>query len=564
MQLTFEAVTTESLWKAGATGKFSYAGVGASVGVSGSYGHTELSEEQIHSGRVDRISNGKCVEQLVDKWEAKLTDILTNKVDTIGKTSVGDLGSAPIPSLPDAPERIKPKAQKGVVDKIDAVKDMEGLKAFAKAQAYDAYVKSCKQNGATPSSLDQFLEEASQPNDLTGLDQEVDPLDYDTVVNQTNVTGLTARAEEVAQAKELNQSSADFVAVGAWLVPWGQIFPWLADIQINTIPKGEFSSSLYTLRMLASDIATLADTYRHLEVKGVKIKALDLDPGPIANAFQSLHARAQALLNEQLSEPGGKYSPDTLKTLMKDIIGKLATKYRKIYSTWANTPHLRKCELGAGVTITHKGIDLLPSTLDSGDLNNWYVNADDSSFDPMVLNYEAFASSIKATPVIIPSGQIVMFVAWQSDTSIPAAGILCADTSLQKSNVGCYVSNKYVAGTQKDNSGATQRGHAMTFKPNGIVLTGNTSKALFVLHPIPFSAARNVEWLGAGSSVGISDMKANIQAMRYRLAGLKRWSFGNEYWAERDPDEPLLSLQKLEPFYIGLVEEPSLFKSSKG
>jgi hypothetical protein len=326
--------------------------------------------------------------------------------------------------------------------------------------------------------------------------------------------------------------------------------------------------------MLSSDLATLAGTYRYLEVTDVKIKELDLDPGPIANAFQSLHARTQLLLNEQLSEPGGKFEPSELEIKMADIIKKLANKYRKIYSTWAKTPQLRKCELGAGVTIiwSHDGKEnrVSPSALRESNPDNWWVDAEDSSFDRMVLNYEAFASNIKATPVILPSGEIVVFVAWTDDHGKAAAGILGA---AHGSNSGCFVSRHWVYGTKKDDSGATMEGHAITFNSKGIVLVGRTSapftevamktpEAFFILDPIPFSAARNVDWYGGGSSIGISDMTGNIQAMRDRLAGLTQWSFGSEYWADRDPHEPLLSLQKLAPFYIGLVDEPSLFKNS--
>lgn len=582
VRLSFDSVTSETLWKGGVTGEFSYAGTGASVGVSGSFGHTELNEDQMRSGRVERISHGKCVEPLVDKWEEKLQAILLKNVDTIGKTSIGQLGSAPIPSIPEAPDTVKRKSKKGVSDAIAEVKDLDGLNALAKAQAFDAYVKQAKADGVAPMSLDAFLRQAAEPNDLTGLDEQVEPVDPDTNAEAANTDNEAPRMRVAApRAKQAVSAAADpfadFVAVGAWFVPWGQIFPWLAEPQFNAIPSGTFSPALVRLRTLASDLETLARTYHHADALGLKEGSLKLYPKAIANAFDTLNGRVKALLNDHLGTSGGKYPDAELDKKLNAILAGLARDYRKIYRTWIETPFLRKCELGAGISISWEGHEkryhVSPTSFKWVPPGYYFVEAEHSGFDRQVMNLDAFAENVKGIPLVLPSGEIVIMVAWEADQGRFASGLLAASA---KSENGCHVST-IIEGSEQDSHGHTRDGHVILFTPKGIVLSAQinapiasrkTDKgtATIVLDAIPFTAARNITWRGASSAVGVSDMMGNVNAMQERLGGLTQWSLGNEYWQTRDnsPTAPLLNLQALKPFYVGLTEEPYLFNHSNG
>lgn len=617
VKLTFTESADEVAWKAGGKGKFNYSTVGASVQLSAAYGHTEMSNEQQKTGRIERFSSGKCIDGVIDAWEAQLNKTLQDESKDIGQTTLQSL-EGKVPDVADPPKLKEPKNPNSndVASKIGEIKDLQGLAAFAKASAYDAYRKEAGKNAK---SLAEFLADAAKDNDTSGLPSgAVSPLGSDGSGENSRAAVLRANppaaGPQVSGVRAVVTKDGDktgehldlsaYNALGAWIVEWGQIFPWLVSAQDNSVSRTgdpETSAAIHgmlKLRTLRSDLMALSRIYDRLESENVRVKGHDLNFREMSNTFLSAGTRVLKFMQDHLSKLGGKYPAPEVDEKIDELIKGLGP-YRKIYEVWCQTPVLREAELGFGLWILKMSSGWRPQGVkglkDQGDLpdhGRWSkIRYENCGFDPNVdePNFASFATEIKGWPAIMPNGEIVMFVSDPSAThkekhhgsdsewtTWSERGFLSAS----KHQVGgFFVTEDGAVGTKEmeiDGRPFSEYWNAVVFRPNTDF--PSTEKPVPGLHantvevhdgkydyrcrifafPIPFDAADGIEWEGTSPTPGLDDVKAQLSLLQQTLGGLKRWSFGSDDWSAADwrPEAPGKSLQSLKPMYVGLVPEP--------
>ena len=95
-------------------------------------------------------------------------------------------------------------------------------------------------------------------------------------------------------------------------------------------------------------------------------------------------------------------------------------------------------------------------------------------------------------------------------------------------------------------------GCTMSSKPDRLALG---HKTIVEVYPIPFTAAKGIEWKGCAVTTGMGTLPQTLKDLRGQLSKVHSWSFDSEHWAGTDWKEFRYSMQ-MRPSYIGLVDEP--------
>ncbi|WP_105172439.1 hypothetical protein [Pseudoalteromonas sp. T1lg24] len=520
-------------WKYGGKADFSYASVGSSVavkstydgGTSNNYANVTVSCNSYVSGSVLTTQIDKWFEQVSNKTFEQLADV---KVMAVAPNMTINQGP---PTIPDF---VKPKPSEGISSKVGEIKDLDGLKAFATASAFD---QAKKLNPKL--TLKEFIAESEQPANIDALeelqddvnDNNINVLEPNDELHQNLL--LASKSERLlSQNVSTNANLADYVPLGVWISNWADIFPWMAQGYLNNVEYIEGSEEIRK-RVLLQDLQTLARLYLTADASGIKkIKRLnrslpDVKTYDIANGFSNAAGELQ-----------NNYHKDNI---LSSIIQSLGTIIGDIYKFWNENTFLRNAELALGLIhevkengqlVTKSVSDV--SSNESADSKSYKLVS--NLFEAASGNYEQFASTLKVLPLITPDKELWAFG--------PEKGGLVSiydhEITFSKPSLAKFI--KFEA--NKDTKTLTNRDFNIT------------------LYPIPYSAAagEHVAWKGISLSTNIRAEKSltgSLAQMDTQLSGLKEWSFSSDNWDKSWNGESYYVQKKVKKHYIGLIDEIS-------
>ena len=580
--MEFSFAGQETAWTYGGSGKFTYAGTGASVAVSAAYGGSQSSIASNATAQVSGYYNGEALRKEITDWTKELTKTATSGLDKLGDQKIARNDSL-IQDAPDIklPSPVTPPAKDGVAKMIKDVKDMKGLETFAAAAAFDKY----RANGGTD-DLDTFLKNRkTAENNIEGIAEGPLPAGDDDSTDTNPPEGggmLQARRQMLGAAPEApagktHNLSAHYQPMGLWIANWADIFPWLVTGYDNSVPIGAPATNRIRLRTFIQDCRSLERIYHRVFTSGAKMP--DVDFRGIAEGFAHAGGLATGLMKDTTdAELAGKIA---------GILRGLGVANREIYNVWRKTPLLRDCELGVGIVTTEidtptvqlgtlTGINELKNQ-QLGNIVDGMLIYDKTEFD--LPNPEAsahsFAHAVKASPVILPTGEIVMFA---TNGDQQTSGFICrfqhpfskmahvvAADALLKSYIDPVTFDSTVEDGLKLAAGRSPvvfqvRGNR--FRALGITSPGldpndvlNGSYCFYNAIPIPFSAAENIpDWVYGASTTGTGNMQDQLDALRARLKVLPPWSLDSDNWKGIEFDEHSITPKTLRKTYIGLIK----------
>lgn len=567
MQLTNK--TDANSWKYGANAEFSYAGIGGGTSVKTTYAGSQASSDAEVGVQVNSDFTGNAIRQLIDSWR--------NVVEGKAFKEIAEVNMiASVPSLevpkdinPTVTEFKKPEKEKKLTDKISQIKDLNGLNALAKAQAYE------KQKENRPNlTLEQFLNQADQQASGEGIPEseeefssgllrvieEDDSVETDISVDarSTDVQDQTMMVESkiVAIQNAEGNIEKNFVPMGLLVCNWSDIFPWLSRGTFNNIEDLGPVKHIFQWREMIQDFQTLTILYYTCAGANISI-GLESSPEQIADSFSQMASNLQ-------DSDDSTY----LKKIHRAFRG-LSPVAQRIYKVWLKASFLRNAELGLGYINTlyqpqssinniSSESSILPKTMSSVS----FVACD---FNTESKNYSSFAEMVKVFPIITTDGSIRVFT---------YAGLL---GQFQKK--GSMDKQNYLGFYPALNEDSTYKGTPPTFITKYTDSFESISfdviksekclenkKRNIKLYPIPLSAAKNVgRWLGpAAGSTSLSsfeDLTTNLKSLKNRLSQLKAWSFVGTPFKSLDLSNGLtlgeIGLSDLTPptHYIGIVPE---------
>lgn len=595
-KLTFHMDKTNNKWKLSQTANFSYHGPEAAVSVQEALGLShDKTGEQKNAG-VSESYHGSCMADLIGGWSKRLRDIVDKEITELGSTTVGDLPTAEVPP-PDKPELHKPPADKKVTSKIDKIKDLDGLKAYAAASAYEEY-----RAGGGKKSLKEFLEEAGEDNDVSGV-PDVDDGGYDAdddddwagdedTAPQGGVP-LDAAVLGSAQRDASDDKGTDprfgdvVVPLGVWVVGWGSLFPWMVDSRNNSIPKGSTNGSgldtVLRLRMAQHDFVSLLRIYDRLVAEGYSKATDDMEGSfdEIRAAFEHASGEVDNLLSSYMRTKfrKGAEAP-SVKSAFAAIIQKLGPGPQAIYKVWRKNPVLRGCELGAGIVfrVGSQARKVLVGPLPDKHAvlaANPYT-AKDSTFDYEAWNTSVFAETAKAIPIILPDGRILAFIAgaplqgdpadWEkydhSDELTKGSGFLMPyvfDDSLLAGNPTAHKKSPY---NQIDHPAVFEfasQASQDTIAGSTLVASYNHQQGPVYarLIPLPYKAAEGIRnWAGCAMTPSLEELQRQVDKIRDDLAALTYYSLDSDSWEGVAHLGDAMRMNQLRLSYIGLLPEP--------
>jgi hypothetical protein len=612
VSLRFTSSSSESKWEGGGNAKFSYVSDTAAVDIASTYGHSEDSIGKDASVTVDAFTNGACVEEVVSKWREDLQTRASSGLQALGKEPLisssamsGAVKPPPIPSFE------KPSPSEGIAKKIGSIDSLDGLKAYAVASAYDKY----KKDGGTD-TLDQFLRSADTKNDvkkiptgalsplLDASDGDDDDLlragDLDDSRTPKIAPTAVVRASPGGSAPAQPADMSDYEPLGVWTVGWGQLFPWLVTGHDNRIKDDSFLDVI-RLRTLQQDCRSLSGLYARLAGAGatLTVKGVQIDFVSIANAF----GHAAPTIAEFLATKSPAEVKAGAKDEIKKVLSGLGPDAKAIYEAWDKVPALRQCELGAGIVVSTHLTGATRSAIGSITPIGQNYPTDTAglmqlvptSFDQTSGNLTAFSSTVKAWPVVLPDGRIVVFASngverqsgflalffsMMPDPSgagfTPTMG-LCTRESAQADDYTTAQNPdtpnhdvtvpkaEWTALVFNDTKSGYLNGYCNTFEKSTSGSIVDTHVGVVSIYPIPYSAAEGVnDWKGTSLTTGMGDLPAVLSALRVNLGALNEWTLDDASWAGVDWKSYRYSVQQLRPTYAGVVQEvKSVFYSTQ-
>ncbi|WP_415401733.1 hypothetical protein [Tateyamaria sp. SN3-11] len=549
-------------WALSQTANFTYSGLVGAASVNEALGLTGETSGIDITGEVTATYHGGCVSALVKGWEKDLMDKLSAKVSKIGDAAVANLPSADV-KVPDAPEAKKPPKKGGVADKIDKIKDLDGLKAYAQASAYDKYMKDHPDSDMT---LEQFLDKAKIKTDLKDISDDPYDADIDDDGFKTDASAPTLETEGEDDAiRPLGEGGfdpgQDFIPLGAWIAPWGNIFPWLVIGQNNDMEAGDTTTIKQMLKVLAARHAfnSLTRIYARMHAEGLHFVSDNLSVESAADEFSGAAAKVTKGMQSGAA--------DGLRALTDTVLPGLSKGALTIYKTWMDTPALRQCELGAGVLIWsgnkeiggfRKMAGVTDRVRDVGK-DKTANTAHDYTWDNTAFDYEAwnltdFSADAKAWPYIEPTGDISAFVA-----GAPAGSFGTERPDITTPRVPTYGSGVLISDLGLPAVASFAVDERLTFSvdpKNGHDTLYYVSDAFRLrLIPLSYSAAQGLDdWWGCSMTPDLSDTKAQVTKVRNQLSDLDTYGFDVSAWTDSLSVEP--SMDALKSTYVGLVPEP--------
>jgi hypothetical protein len=527
VKMLMTATSHDESWKYGGQADFSYAGVGESVTVKATYdGSQSQGNAEVDVDSTSYVS-GEALSNQIDEW---LKEIPGQSLKELANVKVMD--KAPNMTItsgaPTIPEFEKPKTNETVASKIGQIENIEGLETYAKAKAYD---EAKKDNPDL--TLEGFLQQANQPANIEGLKEAEKNIEQNDINALTNIDLFKDEKKHIVEEK-LVQSVAmqkmaaadtkgDYVPLGVWVSNWSDLLPWLAQGYYNSIDNIDTNSTIQT-RVMLQDFQSLSRLYYIANASGViQIKRKDLSQPAITTLDLALNF---ANLATEIQACNGT------QEALENICGSLGDEAKLIYKYWNDNTFLRNAELGLGFLSHKRTID---SMKDEGDDSRKVYTLKSCSFTKS--NYTAFSQSYKVLPLLTPDQEIWAFG--------PEAGILSSAYETEA------VFSK------------PSRVKFISFIPDKKNGTLNSDDGHIVLYPIPFNAAKGIEWKGMSSSTNIGadqDLKDSLNKLQRGLEKLNAWTYSSQNWPIDWNTDSAYQQKSVKKQYLGLIDEiPNIF-----
>jgi hypothetical protein len=353
-ELKFTTGSSKDKWVYGGSAEFSYAGTGASVDVSATYGGSKQTLGENASATVNVYSNGKCVEAIATSWYNDLKDKAGRGLDAVGSAPVSSPALSGPVTAPKAPDFVAPKKDATVASRITQIKDLNGLEAFAQASAYDDYKK-----GGGKKDLAGFLAEAKENNEFDALQKRLDAasslLDDVPRRNLTFTTG-NAAARDTPAADPKAADFSEYEPMGVWIANWSQLFPWFVTGHSNAVPSDTPALEMIKLRRMQQDFLTLAKLYRRFaKLQNANGSTFFVQPMTDLITFDALAdsfaSGAESISDFIRSNTDGKVTRSSLQQKIIDQHNRLNSHAKAIYDAWDALGFLRNAELGLGIAV---------------------------------------------------------------------------------------------------------------------------------------------------------------------------------------------------------------------
>lgn len=564
VNLTFTSKADENKWQYGGDASFTYAGTGASVAVSAAYGGSQSSIAEAGSASVEAYYSGSSVQKEISAWAQQYMDLANKGLAELGKQKVtrnAELSNNS--SAPKVPDFVKPNKKSKVTDLVSQIKDLNGLETYAIAAAYEKY----KADGGE-GDLDAFMISRAEANDIAGLVEEPVAPDLNAPHNQPNPDmnlrrepqGFLSKTKATLKSEKLTASPQDeFVPMGLWIASWSNLFPWLVSGHDNRIPKDAQATDTIRLRTYIQDCRSLENIYHTVYTSGSTI--VDVNFRALRDAFGHAAFKAIDVMRD--------LNNVDVQAKLHALISELSQVAHKIYSVWVDNPILREYQLGGGLYATDErgkaygslsSLKFAPSPISH---NVMTFKNSGFEIDKAPLNTEAFAQDIKGRPVILPDGNIVVFL---TNGEKDSSGFLGGDRDIVNGfDIVLSTSKKIQTEYEWENFLS-----AIPFKvtSKGLEAVGRIPMpwpdkkelllgypGIYHLIPIPFSAANGVDWRFGATTTGTGNLQSQLDKLRDDLKNRPQWSLDSDHWKGFTWSDNAFSLREIKPSYIGITEE---------
>jgi hypothetical protein len=365
----------ESAMRYGGEASFSYESPGAALTVGATYDGNQSKGEAAVTVKCDQFSSGSPVEAQTTAW---FNAVANHSFKELAEVKVLDkapdmTAGAKVPNRPDFTE---PKKDEPLVGKLAKIKDMEGLKLYAKAAAYD---KAKKKNPNL--TLEQFLKvakEKAKVEPLKKMRKEVEEGDLgaafqDLFGDGQGGGGGQDGAKELAGVEKLVNDAPTpdpgggkpttpapgpfdgYTPIGVWIANWDHLFPWLATGFLNSIEDVKEIEPPLAYRAMLQDFLALGKLYHIADSCKFSPTLFPGAPdfvdvlGQIATSFDTRAEDLRKELEKKHKMLGMAQDPDFYRSTMRDAVLSLTKSARAIYKKWWDIGFLRRCELGLGV-----------------------------------------------------------------------------------------------------------------------------------------------------------------------------------------------------------------------
>ncbi|OHU90547.1 MULTISPECIES: hypothetical protein [Pseudoalteromonas] len=528
VQMTMTAKEKANSWQYGGEANFSYANPVASINVKTTYAGSNSSNDAKVNVEWQSFWIGSKLEHQTNDWVGKLAGKSYQalaEVDVVTKAP-----SMTIKDTPKIPDFVEPPVSSNLIDKIDKIKDLEGLEALAKAQAYEQ--AKAKDKTLT---LTEFLNQTDEPSNTSGISKTIDDIKNNNVntlasegkieskrdgehhslqVLSCSASGSSATADSVGTSDFLNIEGC--VPLGVQIANWADLFPWLARGFYNNVEDFKEIESLQ-LRVMVQDLLTLSKIYYIADNCGITEIARKDTSKPSTKSSQLADAFANGAA--KLQQPNADRQK-VYKELGKDA--------GAIYSLWNEVGFLRNCELGLGLIKGDKSV----SEKLSGTSERQSYSLESCLFDFESANYHAFSDYYSLLPLITPDQDIWIFGPEQGGLSSIYDNEVVFSKPNKKIKYLSFVCDK----TRK-------------------VLSAQDGKV--TCYPIPFSAAEgDIEWKGMSVSSNVSSQQGllqNLTELQKRLNLFNAWSFSSSNWPTDWTPKKAYNQKDITKHYIGLI-----------
>src|SRR3546814_675061 len=212
-------------WKYGGQADFSYANIFAAVAVKATYDGSQSGAEAKVKVNCTSYLSGSVLTTQIDEWFRKVENKTFNEL-----ADVNVMREAPnmviTHGAPSIPDFVQPKPGNDIIEKVEEIKDLEGLESIAKASAYE------KTKETEPEfTFDEFINNADKPANKEKLDEfkqkiinnDIDTLDFSANKQKDKEEKLKEKYKDLAMSSAAGFSASAKEANTKGYVPLGEI-----------------------------------------------------------------------------------------------------------------------------------------------------------------------------------------------------------------------------------------------------------------------------------------------------------------------------------------------------
>ncbi len=620
LEITSETETSN--WKYGAKTDFKYSTLATSVNVQAAYDGSKATGNSNLTGSVNEIILGDAIKQsVIDMAKALREQLLSSAKQTFtGVIDFPNLKIDPVvPKAPDwtkekEKEEAKKPNEKTATEELKKSVDKEKLKqlylkmgvASLKNKTVLPQIKGNENYKKLADILDPTKSRLANVNPLVKKATEFSSSlfkkamlssrtanfsDSSKFIDQSNSRQSEDRTETEKTAVTRTAMAPNYTPLGLWLVNWADLFPWLAEMNYNGIPDASLTrvQTKATWRTMIQDFKTLNIIYNMAQAANITFT--DDNKNQAKEIADQFATSIDTLYKTNLDQPS------ILKAMSKAYNG-LQENAQKIYDKWCEVGLLRNAELGLGIMFENQDKKRYSPTND--DKIIWQSK----EFQPG-RTASVFACNKKVLPIIFPDGTIkafcnegiltylkrtlvsanksyssansywvdplpmtpevqIMFIPTNKKPTLPSQWYdgnymvkYIFNDSFKVDSNGTHLENMEFLPIPPHTSGgsvATSTGGAP------ITLVGQPTSGYFLIQliPIPFSAAKGIEWQGSAAGAqnffNSEEYQAHMQAIELDMETAALLSISPALKAIDDNYlEKVLSNLKLHSLYWGIL-----------